>query len=272
MIRILTDSSSDLTQKYCEDNNIAMIPLAVNFGNKTYYDGIDITKDEFYDLLEKSAELPTTSLASPADFSKQFDKYPNDDIICLMIGSGLSGTVQSAHIAKEDSQRDNITIIETGQTSIGLALIVEYAVELINEGKGYQEIIELLEKDIPRVEIRVVVDTLKYLVKGGRLSKVSGAVGSVLSIKPIIQCLNGVLTNIGKARGVKASIKLLADAVKENYDPNRPVKYFYSATKENLDILQSEMEGVVGETVALGPIVGAHVGPKSAAIAYFNKK
>ncbi|MFV0254699.1 MAG: DegV family protein [Erysipelotrichaceae bacterium] len=271
MIRIITDSSSDLTKKYCEKNNIAMIPLALNFGSASYYDGIDISKEEFYHKLADCSELPTTSLAGPQRFIEEYNKYPEDDIICLMIASGLSGTMQAALIAKEEVKRDNITVIDTGQTTAGLSLIIEVAIQLINSGKSYTEVIESLKKDIPRVEIRAVVDTLKYLVKGGRLSKVSGAVGGVLSIKPIITCVDGELANVGKARGFKAAAKLVATTVNESIDNTMPIKFLYSYNDENLEILKSELEYIKGETIALGAIVGTHIGPNAAGIAYFRK-
>lgn len=272
MIRIITDSSSDLSQKYCDDNNVAMIPLAVNFGDKTYYDGVDISKDEFYDILEKSDVMPTTSLASPNRFVEEYNKYPDDDIIVLVIASGLSGTMQSAFIAKDEVNRDNITIIDSRQTTAGLALIIEHALNMINDGKSYSAIVSILEEDIPKVEIRAVIDTLKYLVKGGRLSKVSGAVGSVLSLKPVIQCFDGILNNVGKARGIKASAKLVGDYVLEHYDNTKPIKFVNSYSEDNLNILKQEYPMFKGELISLGPIVGTHIGKGAAGIAFFNKE
>lgn len=272
MIRIITDSSSDLSKKYCEDHNVAMIPLIVNFGEKAYRDGVDLTKEEFYDLLESSKVIPTTSLAGPVTFVEEYNKYPDDDIIVLVISSGLSSTMQSAILAKEETKRDNITVIDSQQTTVGLALIVEYAVSLINQGKSYEEVIDILKEVIPRVEIRGIINTLKYLVKGGRLSKVSGAVGSVLSIKPIINCYDGVLNTVGKARGFKSAAKMVGEHVRKNFDPKMPIKFVTSYSAVNLDFVRDEFPELSGDVISLGPVVGSHIGKGSAGIAYFNKK
>lgn len=272
MIRIITDSSSDLSLEYCKANDVAIIPMRVSFGSESFYDGVDITSSEFYDRLEKSDQLPTTSLIGPERFVEEFNKYPDDEIICLLITAGLSGTTQAANIAIEEVGRSDIKVIETGQTAVGLAIIVEYAVSLIKKGLDYQELIKTLEEDIPRVEILGIINTFKYLVKGGRLSKISGTVGSVLSIKPIIQCFDGVLKNVDKARGFKAASKNVAQTVRDNYDPDLPIKFIYSKDDKNLNILKNELSEIDCGTMTLGPIVGTHIGPNCAGISYFNKK
>ena len=203
MIRIITDSASDIGQN--ELKNVVVIPMNVTIEGVTYRDGIDITKDEFFEKLETSEVMPSTSLIPPQIFIDEYEKVKEagDEAIVLPISAGLSGTYQSAVTAAEDF--DNISVIETGLVTAPQKLLVLRALQLVDEGKNREEIVNTLEKEKTRIAVFASVDTLKYLHKGGRISKSTAIAGGLLNIKPILTLENGKLISIGKARGSKQS-------------------------------------------------------------------
>ncbi|WP_304819402.1 DegV family protein, partial [uncultured Clostridium sp.] len=182
MIKIITDSTSDIDIEYAKTLKIEIVPLKVIIDGKDYKDRIDLQPSNFYELLEKSSVLPTTSQPSPQDFLDLYEDAKNqgDSIIVITLSSQVSGTYQSACIAKDLADYNNIYVIDSFNATQGLRLIVEKAVKLRNEGKSVQEIVNIIEEYKHRVHILAVVDTLEYFYKGGRLSKTSATMGTLL--------------------------------------------------------------------------------------------
>ena len=178
MIRILLDSSADFSAEEVKTRNMELVPINITMNGTNYHDGVDITKDEFYDLLVSSEEFPMTAQPSPQDFLDIFEdaKEKGDQLIYLSLSSALSGTFQSATLAKNMAEYDEIYLVDTLSATRAIRLMAEYACKLREEGKDAATIAAELEEFKSRVVILAAVDTLEYLQKGGRLSKAAAAV------------------------------------------------------------------------------------------------
>ena len=273
-IRIIVDSTADLTPQVRE--RVAVVPLTVHFGEQEFVDGVDITGQKFYEMLETSSVLPTTSQATPYAFSAAFGQAVADgeEVIALVVSSKLSGTYQSAVIAAEDYP-GMVHVVDSHNIAIGLAILTEYALRLVDEGKSAAEIVELLNQQRERIRLMAVVDTLEYLQRGGRLSKTAAIAGGILSIKPIIALVDGEIKVLAKGRGSKQAISLLnQEILKAGRDETMPALLGYTGTsaeqlrkyrQENVDLWPSD----VPESIVCG-VVGTHAGPGAVAVAFFG--
>lgn len=278
-IKIITDSTSDISKEEAIELDINVVPLKVFIDNEEYLDGETITHDEFYTKLKEAKEFPTTSQPNPEQFLKYFEmaKNENDTVIAILISSKLSGTTQSAKIAKELSGYDDIYIIDSLNTITGLRLLVEYAVKLRDEGKSPSDIVNTIEQAKNRIVLTAFVDTLDYLHKGGRLSKTSAIIGTILNIKPLIYLKDGELGVFGKARGINGAINQVVDSIKERdeIDDTMPVYFGYTHIKDaclEFKKLAEDKYGLKDTRIhSIGAIVGAHVGEGAAAVVYLHK-
>lgn len=269
---IITDTTCDFSLEHANKVGVRMLSLGVTFGDEFYKEKIDITNEEFYQKLENSKDIPTTNLINPSEFVDIFNEYPNDDLIVLPISKDLSGTYQSAILAKDIVERDNIYVLDTKTVTCGLGLLVTQAVNYCKSTLSSKEIVEKLEADIDKIQIVAVFDTLKYLIKGGRLSKVEGAIGSALNIKPILSIANGELKTIGKCRGNKAAYREIIRIVQEDFpiDTTRDIFYGSSNAPTLLETFK-EVSPYTGESFDVGCVIGTHAGPGCVEIAYFKK-
>lgn len=273
-IRIIVDSTADLTPQVRE--RVAVVPLTVHFGEQEFVDGVDITGQKFYEMLETSSVLPTTSQATPYAFSAAFGQAVADgeEVIALVVSSKLSGTYQSAVIAAEDYP-GMVHVVDSRNIAIGLAILTEYALRLVDEGKSAAEIVELLNQQRERIRLMAVVDTLEYLQRGGRLSKTAAIAGGILSIKPIIALVDGEIKVLAKGRGSKQAISLLnQEILKAGRDETMPALLGYTGTSaEQLRKYRQENEDLwssnVPESIVCG-VVGTHAGPGAVAVAFFG--
>jgi len=266
-IKLITDSTSDLTQELVEKYDIHVLPLTVHIGDQTYKDGESITLEEMYQGVEKGGAFPTTSQVNPQEFHDVYKKYLEEGykIISLHISSHLSGTMQSAEIAKDMLESKDITIIDSEGVSGVLFLALVEAGEKIGEGKSYEEVIEAIEKTKKEVKLLVTFDTMEYLMKGGRIPKSVGAIGGFLGIKPLISLKDGKLEMVDKARGSKKALKSLLAFIDET-----PVKEGTKAvvinsldSETNRSVIRHLKEKGVGVyEITVGCVLGVHAGPK----------
>ena len=278
---IVTDSTCDLSAQQAREMGVQIVPLQVIFGEQVYRQGIDLDTDTFYTRLTHEKALPSTSQPSPEDFLRIFEPAvrEGDSVVTLVLSSKLSGTLQSARIASDMAGGD-IRIVDSLETIAALRLMVEYAVKLRDEGKNAAEMEAALLMLRPRLRLIAMVDTLEYLFKGGRLSRTSTVVGSILQMKPILKLENGVIATVGKARGTKAAIKLMIDeiAAGKGFDPDFPLYLGYTGLD---DAPCRAFEGPLRERfgplpqlrpyVAVGCVIGTHVGPGATALCYVEK-
>lgn len=278
-VRIVTDSTSDISLAQAKSLGIEIVPLKVIFGDKEYFEGIDITIDEFYEKLVMADKLPTTSQPSPDDFYQYFSKAKEagDSLVVILIAGKLSGTLQSATIAKEMANYSEIYIVDSLTTITGLRLLVEYAVKLQNEGTAAHEIAQEIEKLKERIVLLAMVDTLEFLHKGGRLSRSSAILGSLLKFKPLITLKDSAIAVVGKERGSNKGIAKLLELIDEfgAIDTAYPIYFGYTAEDSTASLFQEKVVEKYGleqvHRYPVGCVVGAHVGPGASVITYLKK-
>ncbi|NLK76003.1 MAG: DegV family protein [Clostridiales bacterium] len=278
-IRIITDSTSDIDLAQAKKMGITIVPLKVIFGDREYREGIEITLDNFYPKLISADKLPTTSQPSPDDFLKHFieAKEAGDSVIVILVSGKLSGTLQSANIAKEIADYSNIFIVDSFNAIMGLRILVEEAVKMRDEGAPVSKIIASLEDLRERIVLLAMVDTLEYLHKGGRLSKTSALLGTLLKFKPIITLKNGMIDLAGKERGLRKGIDRIITLIEEAgpIDKTYPTYFGFTAEDSKCILLRDKvMEKFhigASKVLPVGCVIGTHAGPGAAAIVYVRK-
>ncbi len=278
MVKILTDSSCDLSPARCEELGVEMLPITVNFGGESFRANIDISNAQFYEKLAAASELPKTAQITPAFFQEKFQEYKEagDDVVCLFISSQMSGTLQSAKVAKNLVGAENICLPDTLNVTFALGLLVEEAVKMRDRGLSAAEIAQEVEALVPRVRLWALIDDLKYLKMGGRLSATSALVASILGICPIITLENGLVEVVGKARGKKAAFKFIQGMVeKEPISSDFSVTVGHAAVPKTrddfLEYMSAELKKREVHKLDIGSIVGTHTGPGACGLAYIRK-
>ncbi|TWH81399.1 DegV family protein [Sedimentibacter saalensis] len=278
-IRIVIDSTSDVTDEIIEKYNLKMVPLTVNFENKSFLDKVELSSSEFFEKLEKAEKLPTTSQVSPGAFVEAFSEIllEGDQILGIFLASEFSGTYDSARIAKDMIGSDNIRIIDSRSVCLGTFSLILEAIRLVNEKKTIDQIVAELEATKDKVVAIAGLDTLKYLEKGGRLSKGQAVVGSILNIKPVIEIKDGKLAVIEKVRGKNKTIKWIDEWIeKNNYDlSDKTVLLFHARSYDQLKVLRETIEEKykIKEIIEqeIGPVIGTHAGPGVLGVSFLNK-
>ncbi len=278
MVKILTDSSCDLSLARCEELGVEMLPITVNFGEESYRANLDITNGEFYEKLAAASELPKTAQITPAYFEKIFRAYQEsgDEVVCLFISAKMSGTLQSATVARDILGADNIYLFDTENVTFALGLLVEEAVKMRDRGLGAREIVRDIKELVPRVRLWALIDDLKYLKMGGRLSATSALFATILGICPIITLKDGLVEVVGKARGKKAAFKTIRGLVEKNeISSDYGVSVGHANVPETRDSFLEYFEDVLKKREVyrqdIGSIVGTHTGPGAVGFAYIKK-
>ena len=277
-VKIIIDTGCDIDQTQAQELDVMLIPMTIRFGNQEYRAGFDITTEEFYTLLENSSELPTTSQPTPYDFETAFQavKSVGDEAVVLCVSSALSGTYQSAMIAAADYS-DCIYVVDTRAVTVAQRLLLEFAVTLRDQGTSAKEIAAKLERKKADLCVFGAVDNLEHLIKGGRLSKAAGTVGSLLGIRPVLCLSDGALAIAGKARGTKAAINMTHELVSQlEIDYSMPAGLGYTGNDPSilapyLDAPNSVWKGHNIPAYNVGSTVGTHTGPGLFLAAFFKK-
>lgn len=278
MLRLLVDSSADFSLEEYEAKNIEFVSLYIHFDNHSYRDVLEISRDEVYQQLIANHELPKTSQPSPQEFFDIFEdvKEKGDSMVVLLLSSALSGTYQSACLAKDMCGYDQIYIVDSLSATLGLRLLAEAACDLRAQGMEAAVIASRIEELKQRVCIYAAVDTLEYLQKGGRIGKAAAIVGGLANLKPIITVKDGIVHAVGKALGRNKAIctiqKLIADSPIDHTYPVYPV---YSYGEENIAKLEEKLSSTeihFDTRIQIGASIGIHVGPEAYGIVYIAKK
>ena len=278
MVKIVTDSSCDISLERCAELGVEVLTITANIGEESYRANLDITNEEFYEKLATVQELPKTAQITPAQFEKIFQLYKEsgDDVVCLFISSKMSGTLQSARVAKNILGADNILLPDTLNVTFALGLLVEEAVKMRDAGMTGAEIVTKIEELIPRIRLFAMIEDLKYLKMGGRLSATSALVASILGICPIITLKDGLVEVVGKARGKKAAFAAIRKCVeKEPISADYCVTLGHANVPENCKAFEGYMEDLLKKreihVSSIGSIVGTHTGPGAVGLAYIKK-
>ena len=275
-IKIITDSTLDLPAELIREKNIEVLPLLINFGEESYLDGVEITTKEMIDKINATGILPTTAQVTPNRFEETFKKYLDEGykIVVLTLSSDMSGTYQSACIAKDMLESDDIVVIDSRNVTSGLGLLVLKACELRDKGLGIKEIEEEILKAIPKVKSSLNFESLENLVRGGRLSKTAGTIGSVLGLRLILEVKNGKMSVKDKVRGSKKALKkLISDFESVDVDFDSPIvllELLNEDVYEGLKIYFQE-KNINYIDAKVGCTVGIHSGIKPCGIFFFEK-
>ena len=282
-VKIIVDSSVDIKYSYAEEKGLCFIPLKTILGGVEYRDGIDIVPDEFYAKLEANKEIAHTSQINAAEFAEVFAEATKDgdEAVAIVLSSGLSGTCQSARVAADDFE-GKVFVVDSLSATAGARVVLECAIKLRDEGKSAAEIAEELDEVAKKSQLFLRVDTLEYLKRGGRISKTSAIVGSLLNIKPVLK-LNeeGKLETVGKARGLKLSHKMMNDSIVAcgGIDFTKPVVITYAGDisdgavdnylSDSAEIFAGHEKEVIIDQ--LGCVIGTHTGPGAIVVSFIPK-
>lgn len=276
-VRILVDSTVDLPER-CRAQ-VRAVPLTVHFGDEELIDGVTIDRRRFYERLIESDVLPTTSQATPAAFVKEFEavRQAGESAVVITISAELSGTYQSACIAAADYE--DIYVVDSRSAAIGSGILAELALEWAADGMAAAELAGLLTKKRDDICLLGLLDTLEYLRRGGRISRMAALAGGLLGIKPVVTLENGAVTMIGKARGSKQGNNLLVQKVRESggIDFSLPILLGYTGLSDALlqkyvadsAALWRDHCGSLEQTL-LCSVIGTHTGPGVVAVAFFK--
>ena len=275
-IKIITDSTIDIPSELIEKNDIEVMPLLINFGEDSYLDGVEITPSEMIERINKENVLPTTAQITPIRFEETFKKYLDQGykIITLLLSSEMSGTYQSACIAKEILDTEDIIVIDSRNVSSGLGLLTLRACKLRDNGASIQEIEEELIKVRDKIKCTLNFESLDNLVRGGRLPKVAGAIGTALGLRLILEIKDGKIGVKDKVRGSKKALKkLISDFESSDVDFNEPIVLLELLNEDVYFGIKNYFEEKNIEYIdaKVGCAVGIHSGIKPCGI-FFTEK
>ena len=281
-VKLVIDSSSDITEAEAKELGITMLPMAITFGEEEFLDGVNLTSEAFYEKLVNSADLPKTSQINAFRFEEAFEKYvkAGDEVVAIVLSSKLSGTYNSA-LQGASNYEGKVYVVDSLNATAGERILVEYALRLVKEGKSAKEIFEILEEKKHKIQVRAMIDTLKFLKKGGRISAVAAFAGELMGLKPMAAVVDGKVEVVGKCLGLKKAIMFMNKDIERlgAIDFDMPFYVLYSGTdkdkadkyiQENSDLWECGIEKVRKDCI--GATIGTHVGPGAIGVAFFSKE
>ena len=272
MVKLVTDSVSDLPPEVVKDLEITVIPLNVQFGQETYKDRVDLTAEDFYHKLEHSSTFPTTSAPSPGFFAEVFDELAikHSQILGVFLSRKLSATYEAAvQGVKLMKRKCQVEIVDSTLGIMGQGLLVMEAAKKALTGDSLGELVGMISKTIPRIHIRITLDTLEYLARGGRIGKVQALMGAMLKINPILGIKDGEAFPFARVRSrAKATDWLCEFASKFSQVKALAVEYGTNATeaKALAKRIASVFPKVPIYLSNVSPVIGTHAGPNILAV------
>lgn len=273
MIHIVTDSTADLSRAQAEALGVTVVPLTIRFGEEQFLDGVDLDSDAFYAKLASSSVHPTTSQPTPEQFTRAYTpllQNPEDQVVSLHISGKLSGTLQSAHIARQELDAGRIHLVDTETVSAGLQFVVTAAAEDVAAGADAATVAQRAEARRSKVTIYVLLDTLTYLQRGGRIGRAQAVIGSVLGVKPLLTVAEGEVGPQARVRSRRQGIEMITELLQERL-PLRRVAAFHCGAPELLPVLEKRLRAALPDveivTGQVGPVVGVYTGPGGLGIA-----
>ncbi len=279
--KIIIDSASDITKEEADKMGVILLPMQIRFEDEEYLDGYNITKLQFFEKLIENSTPPKTSQINPETFKEEFEKVvvSGDEAVVITISSKLSGTYSSAVKASAE-YKDKIFVVDSLNASLGEHILFDYAYKLLKENKSAKEIAVALNSAKKRLNLLAMLDTLKYLRKGGRISALVAFAGELMSIKPVISVVNGEVKLVGKAMGSKKAGNLLNKLVtNKGIDFDMPYCVAWSGLssdllekyiKDSAPLWQDHTDNI--PRYAIGSTIGTHVGPNAIGVAFFEKE
>jgi DegV family protein with EDD domain len=266
VVRIVTDSTADLTPEQQRAAGITVVPLNVHFGDQVFRDHVDLTTDEFFRRLKASSQLPRTSQPSVGAFEEAYRKLleGGDEIVSVHLSSKVSGTFNSALMAAQSVGDGKIDVVDSLSTSMALGFMALEAANLARAGRDRQTVAECLRGLVAKARVICVVDTLTYLERGGRIGKARALLGSLLNVKPILQLKDGEVVPLGRARGRPQALNRLVELLERDGKVSQ-LAIMHGAAKTDAEQLRervaSTYPGVDIQLTEIGAVLGTHTGP-----------
>lgn len=277
MIRIITDTLCDLTMEHAKEINIDILPLTVRFGDEDYKCGIELSNEEFYEKLETSPANPSTAAVNPYEFEEIFQRYidAGDEIVAILFSKFMSATYQSASIAAENINSDRLHLIDCENGAMGQALLIKTAVSMRDEGLSATEIAEKITALLPKTKTYIVIDTMEYLKRGGRISKSAALIGGLMKLHPVLQIIADGAKPVDKVKGKKSCNAWLINKLMESpADTSYRLVIGHSNAPERAEAFKEQLieAGIKNDIfiTCIGPIVGTHIGPNCLGIGYIE--
>ena len=280
MVRIITDSAADFEPCELEQKNIACIPITVILGEQEYQENVNLTKDQFYALLESTGASPKTAQPSPQILQGLFEdaKQAGDEAVYITLASALSGTYQSAVMTKEDMECDGFFVVDSKNATGGQRLLVEHAVKLRDEGKSASEIAAAVEKLRDEIALYACIDTLEYLYRGGRISHTVYKLGTMAQVKPIIRVSEeGTIEVPAKAIGMRKGMDFLCKRLEQQKPSGEYDLYVMYTADRSIGQTLAKKLGEMGyevpeaRIIQVGAGIGSHIGPNACGVVYVAK-
>lgn len=266
-IKVITDSTSDITPEMAKELGIRVVPIYVRFGDRVYHDGVDIKSDDFYRMLATASVHPATSQPNPEDFESVYKDYcdKSDGIISIHISSKISGTLNSAMIAKKAlGSNCPIEVIDSGFNSAGLALVVKAAARFAISAKDTASAVADIKGYISQVDMFGYFNTMKYLARSGRVSKIIVTAANILDVKPLLTFRNGEIVRAGLVRSFSRGVERLVQFVESKRNIAEMI-VTHSAIPEQAEKLKKTLGRFLPEEqisiMKMGSGLGVHGGP-----------
>jgi len=278
-VSVVTDSSACVPNEIVDQFDIYILPLLLIFEDRSYKDGVDITANEFYRLLEKSKRLPTSSSPSPGEYFEAFEKLSRntDSILCITLpphlGMAYSSAIEAVEIARENLPRTTIRILPSRGPALAQGFIAQAAAQAAKDGHDLETVVEAAQNMMKKVNALAVLDTLYYLAKGGRIPKAAAWAGDLLKIKPILDATDDVRL-LERSRSKKRAVKRLLEIMKERTDGNLIcVNLMHANVPQEAEELKHEILSKFScqefYTTDFTPVIGTHTGPGSIGISFY---
>ncbi|WP_408954349.1 DegV family protein [Natroniella sp. ANB-PHB2] len=276
---VVTDSTADLTIEILDKYDITMVPLEVNWAGESYQDRIDITSEQFLDIIEESDSLPTTSQPAIGKFIEAYERLAEDyeEIISIHLSEKLSGTIEAARLAAEMVDGVKVEVVDSEVATFSLGVMVMEVADAVKSGSSVEELVDDL---IPRlkedIEIYFTVDDLSYLEKGGRIGKASAFLGNLLNIRPILTLKGGEVAPCGKVRGQRRLYNELKKLVADKLEGQQGSKLIllHGKNKDKAEQLKESLveqfEWAEVDMMQFGPVIATHVGPTPFGIVFLK--
>jgi len=275
---VVLDSTADLPDPQGRHPNWRLVPLYVRFGDETFREYVDISPEEFYRRLRESPAPPKSSQPSPADFQAAFESLSQyEHILCVVLSAKISGTYESALLAADGMGEGRVKVIDSGVTSGGTVILVDAIQRRLEAGTDEAEIDALVERFKQERGLLFTVDTLEYLIRGGRIGKAAGFAGQLLSVKPILMLDDGEVAPLKRIRGRGKAIAELASIFEREsqHAPGLHVGVGHAEAPDDADDLVQRVQAARPQAsldllVTLGPVIGTHGGPGTLGLFWFQ--
>ena len=271
--RVVTDSTADLPAEWASRYGIEVVPLKVLFGNETFRDRVDLTDDQFFAKLAESTRLPTTSAPSPGEFAAVYEKLAKDceAVVSIHIGGQLSGTVEAARVGAQSVEGLKVHVVDTRSVSMTLAFLCRVAAE----SASFDAAVSAVEDRVEKARIIALLDTLRYVEMGGRVSRAQAMIGNMLDLKPILGVVGGEIKSLDRVRTRSKAIPRMIELLQAD-EPITALGVMHAQAADDAERIRAEIapelekQGVTVVTGQIGCVLGTHTGPRTLGFAYLK--